>query len=59
MNIDLRESNHNPITGYLVPTVERGKELAAQELREYGHVMQGLDRVFIRPRLNFYETVDR
>ena len=33
INIDLREPNHNPmtITGYLVPTVERAKELADKE----------------------------
>jgi len=43
MNIDLRETNHNPMTisGYLVPTVERAKELADKELRKYGHVCNG------------------
>ena len=43
MNIDLRETNHNPmtITGYLVPTVEQAKVLADQELRKHGHVCNG------------------
>jgi hypothetical protein len=43
INIDLRESNHNSITitGYFVPTVERAKEVADEELRKYGHVCNG------------------
>jgi hypothetical protein len=36
MSIDLKESTHNPMTliGYLVPTVERVKELAASRASE-------------------------
>ena len=43
INIDLRETNLNPmtITGYMTPTVERAKDVADKELRKYGHVCNG------------------
>jgi hypothetical protein len=43
IQINFREPNHSPatITGYLVPSVERAKEIADQEVSRYGHVCNG------------------
>lgn len=40
INIDLRESNHSPLTivGYLAPTVQKAKQLADSEILKYGHI---------------------
>jgi hypothetical protein len=39
IQINFREPNHNPrtITGYLVPSVERAKQIADKEVSKYGH----------------------
>jgi hypothetical protein len=61
MNIDLQETNHNPmtITGYFVPTVAGAKALADQELQKYGHVCNESCRDWIESSpVTFHETDD-
>ena len=43
IQITFREPNHDPstITGYLVPSVERAKQIADKEVSRYGHVCNG------------------
>jgi hypothetical protein len=43
IQINFREPNHNhaTITGYLVPSVERAKQIADKEVSKYGHVCNG------------------
>ena len=40
INIDLREANHNAMTivGFLLPTLEKAKQRADEELLRHGHV---------------------